>query len=212
VEAAIHLGAQCSAVRARVRVRNGSVASVELSSTGTVLNDSAISDMFDAFARARASRRFGRGTGMGVPIAARIFELHSGRLEVRRTEVGTDSEVLLPLYAGIVPSPGHPVPQAGTELVVDDDLDCRVAVLELLESEGFAVEGVGSAEAATAALREGPAPALLLVDYALGAATGREVVRYVRSTERLAQVPVLVIFGAARRSAADHGTGTGPGG
>jgi len=197
VEAAIHLAADGGAVRARVRAREGGVASVELCSTGTVLDDAVIEDLFDAFARARASRRLGRGAGMGLPIAARIIELHSGKVEVRRTDTGTDFEVTLPLYAGVVPSPGNSTPAEGAVLVVDDDTDCRTAVLDLLDAEGFLAEGAASAEAALAALAERPAPALVLLDYALGDATGREVLRYVRGEARLASVPVFVISGAA---------------
>jgi signal transduction histidine kinase len=207
LETAIHLAAEGTAVRARVRAREGGVASVELSSTGTLLEDAALADLFDAFARARASRRLGRGAGMGLPIAARIIELHSGKVEVRRTGSGTDFEVMLPLYAGMVPSPGSPAPVTGTVLVVDDDADCRGAMLELLQAEGFTAEGAASAEAAVAALAERPAPALVLLDYALGDATGREVLRYVRASEPLSQVPVFVISGATDAARLTTGQG-----
>jgi signal transduction histidine kinase/ActR/RegA family two-component response regulator len=172
-----------------------STVSLEITVKGRTLSEADSRALFEGFSRLRSSSRLGRGTGLGLPIAARILELHSGRVELRPREEGTAFEITLPIYAGVVPSPSAGATAAGTILVVEDDADCRRALVDLLELEGFAAASVASVSAAVAWM-ERERPSMVLLDHVLGDGSGQRVLRHVRQEARLANVPVFVVSGA----------------
>jgi two-component system sensor histidine kinase TctE len=42
----------------------------------------------------------GRGSGLGLPIAAKVIEAHGGRLEIKEPPIGTAIEIVLPKLVG----------------------------------------------------------------------------------------------------------------
>ncbi|MDE2291586.1 MAG: response regulator transcription factor [Elusimicrobia bacterium] len=80
-------------------------------------------------------------------------------------------------------------PQA---LVVEDDRDVRGLVSELLEAEGFAVEGAATLSAARRALEERP-PDLVVLDRALPDGEGLELCRVLRASPATRRTAVLVL-------------------
>jgi len=79
-----------------------------------------------------------------------------------------------------------------TILVVDDEAGVRSSLLAILADEGYEVEGVGSGEAALAAL-EARRYDLVLLDVWLPGADGLEVLSRIRQTDT--ELPVVVISG-----------------
>lgn len=77
-------------------------------------------------------------------------------------------------------------------LVVEDDDDTRVALVELFESEGFAVRAVPDGTAGLAALRA-ERFVLVLLDLELPDMPGAEFRRRQLEEPRLAGIPVIVV-------------------
>jgi signal transduction histidine kinase/CheY-like chemotaxis protein len=205
LETAMDLAADGSALGLALTSRESTV-SLEISVTGRALSQAESEALFEGFSRLRNSARLGRGTGLGLPIAARIVELHSGRVDLRPRAGGTSFEITLPLYAGMVPPAEPSAPGAGTILVVEDDADCRRALVDLLVLEGYAAASVDSVNAAVAWM-EKERPSMVLLDHALGDGSGQQVLRHVRREARLADVPVYVVSGASDAARLTTGEG-----
>lgn len=85
---------------------------------------------------------------------------------------------------------------ARSVLIVDDNKDLRENVAEILEAEGFHVEGAGDADQALARLDRAPPPDVVLLDLRLpGSTDGRGVAAAIRANPRLAGVRVVVVTG-----------------
>jgi diguanylate cyclase (GGDEF)-like protein len=80
-------------------------------------------------------------------------------------------------------------------LVVDDDADLRATTELRLRAEGYDVRVAGDAVAAVDAVRRWT-PDLVLLDYYLGGATGADVVRELRTFDRLVQVLLVTGYAA----------------
>ena len=79
-------------------------------------------------------------------------------------------------------------------LIVDDDNDVRSALAELLEEEGFAVEGAPNGRAALARLRDGAAhPAVILLDLMMPGMDGWDFRSEQMRDPNLAAVPVVIV-------------------
>ncbi len=84
-------------------------------------------------------------------------------------------------------------------IVVEDDRDIAELIGRYLEKAGFAVELLGSGRAALPAIIERP-PDLLVLDLMLPGMDGIEVCRAVRSHERTANVPIIMVTARAEES------------
>jgi CheY-like chemotaxis protein len=83
---------------------------------------------------------------------------------------------------------------SGAILIVDDDYDVRSALSEMLEEEGFAVEGAHNGREALARLRSGVAhPALILLDLMMPGMDGWDFRSEQMRDPKLAAVPVVIV-------------------
>lgn len=78
-------------------------------------------------------------------------------------------------------------------LVVDDDPDVRVTICKTLNASGFAYIEASTLEEAIAALKDGPAISLVLLDFWLGDVLGLDLLEPLR--ERHPETPVLFMSG-----------------
>lgn len=78
-------------------------------------------------------------------------------------------------------------------LVIEDDPGTRQGVQELLEGEGFVVEGAGDGAEALSLLRENDPPAFILLDLAMPGMTGWEFRREQLADPSLRRIPVVVM-------------------
>ena len=79
-------------------------------------------------------------------------------------------------------------------LIVDDDNDVRSALSEMLEEEGFTVEGAPNGREALARLRGGTIhPAVILLDLMMPGMDGWDFRSEQLRDPRLARVPVVVV-------------------
>ena len=81
----------------------------------------------------------------------------------------------------------------GRVLVVEDDPGTRRGVQELLEGEGFAVDGAEDGAEALSFLRRNSPPAFILLDLAMPGMTGWEFRREQLADPELRRIPVVVM-------------------
>jgi CheY-like chemotaxis protein len=80
-------------------------------------------------------------------------------------------------------------------LVVDDDEDCRAAVREVLEEDGFTVVEAADGRAALDYLVSHDAPSLIVLDAVMPAISGWQLLTILRNYYRLSRIPVLMLSG-----------------
>src|SRR3954454_8192873 len=84
--------------------------------------------------------------------------------------------------------------RSGAILIVDDDNDVRSALSEMLEEEGFAVEGAHNGREALARLRAGEVhPAVILLDLMMPGMDGWDFRTEQMRDPTLAGVPVVIV-------------------
>lgn len=81
----------------------------------------------------------------------------------------------------------------GIVLVVDDDLDVRETLAEVLRDEGFSVATATDGDKALALLADGLRPTLILLDLLMPRLGGREFRRLQLADPAIAGVPVIVL-------------------
>jgi CheY-like chemotaxis protein len=86
-----------------------------------------------------------------------------------------------------LPRPKRPI------LVVEDEVDAREAVVELLEHEGYAAEGVENGARALELLRSGRRFALILLDLRMPVMDGWAFCEALAADERFASTPVAIV-------------------
>ena len=206
VESGINRCEADDSVELRVRSEDG-LALLTVKDSGPGLGADDLEHVFDPFHRKDGSR--GQGHSLGLPLVAKIMALHGGRVEAASTlGEGTSLQMVMPLFAGAVSSPdlAQAGPRAGGILLVEDDVDCREVLQQVLEQEGYrvmATSGAAEARSILAHIR----PAMVLLDLRLSEDDGRSVLRFIRGTESLADVAVYIISGASDVSTLGSGQG-----
>ena len=85
---------------------------------------------------------------------------------------------------------------SGEIFIVDDDNDVRNALAELLEAEGFSVDGAPNGREALARLRGGVHPAVILLDLMMPGMDGWDFRHEQMRDPDLASVPVVIVSAA----------------
>ena len=80
-----------------------------------------------------------------------------------------------------------------TVLVVDDEFDLANTLCAVLAAEGYHAETCSDGREAMERLRAGPKPDLVLMDIMMPRASGLDVLRSMRQSEALADVPVVLM-------------------
>jgi CheY-like chemotaxis protein len=78
-------------------------------------------------------------------------------------------------------------------LIVDDDEDVREAVRDLVGMRGYPVAEAGDGKEALAWLERSEVPCIILLDLVMPVMDGWQFLERVRSSARLAGVPVIVV-------------------
>ncbi|ATB38742.1 signal transduction histidine kinase [Cystobacter fuscus] len=193
-------------VELRVGSEDG-LALLTVKDSGPGLGTEDLEHVFDPFHRPDGTR--GQGHSLGLPLVAKIMALHGGRVEASSTlGEGTALQMVMPLFAGAVSSPdlAQTGPRAGGILLVEDDVDCREVLQQVLEQEGYRVMSTSGASEARSILSH-IRPAMVLLDLRLSEEDGRSVLRFIRGTESLADVAVYIISGASDVSTLGAGQG-----
>ena len=82
---------------------------------------------------------------------------------------------------------------AGTILIVDDDLDIRDALTDVLGDQGYAARAVGDGLEALAYLRSQPPPGVILLDWMMPHCNGAQFRTLQLADPALAGIPVVIL-------------------
>ena len=83
-----------------------------------------------------------------------------------------------------------------TVMVVDDDIDIRETISDLLELRGFHVIGAGDGADAMAQLKRGARPNVILLDLMMPGLSGEEFRSQQLADAAIAEIPVVLLSGA----------------
>ncbi len=175
---------------------------VAVTNRGAPIPPDTLEVMFDPFAQGGGiERRRGGGLGLGLYIVKQIVEAHGGEVVCRSDDTsGTTFELSLPKRPG-------ERPRTAPVLVVDDDLDVRASMVEMLEAVGYAVATATNGETALAQIKKGMRPRLVLLDLHMPVMDGATFCARFREDPELQSIPVLVL--SSDRSMAAHLTQNG---
>jgi signal transduction histidine kinase len=164
---------------------------------------------FKQGARNHSGRGVGGGLGLGLYIVDQIARAHGGGVVARSTETdGTTFTVTFPRWhealrtsSASVPGsmiakdskpagdgPSHPM-----VMVVDDDVDVRDGISELLRHRGFTVVTASDGAEGLELLRAGMRPKLVLVDLWMPVMDGESFCAALHEDPSLSSIPVCVI-------------------
>ncbi|HEY2515823.1 MAG TPA: GAF domain-containing protein [Polyangiaceae bacterium] len=192
-------------------------AEIRVTDTGKGIAPRFLPHVFDAFRQEDASYARSRGgIGLGLAITRQLVELHGGRIEARSDGEGRGASFLvsLPIAAVARDTPSRArearrITSGGFEkptqlqglrvLVVDDELDARHLLKEILEYCGCQVRTAGGVEEAMAALADA-VPDVLISDIGMPGLDGYELIRRVRelAPDRGGEVPAAALTAYAR--------------
>ena len=187
---------------------------IHVADTGIGIAPDDLERLFQPFVQidSSLSRKYA-GTGLGLTMVKRLTEQHGGGLMLRSEEGrGSDFTVWLPwrevepdamapavleapaaepgASAGVVDVP--PGSESPLVLLVEDDTRAAALMRAQLESSGYRVESVGSAEAGlvqAAVLR----PAALVLDIILPGMDGWEMLVQLKEREETRHIPVVIV-------------------
>jgi signal transduction histidine kinase/ActR/RegA family two-component response regulator len=166
--------------------------------TGVGIPSEHLESIFDVFSQAPTGLdRAKGGLGLGLTLVRALVGMHGGTVDARSDGIGKGSEfrVRLPLAAsagdvtGVLRAAVPVVHESVRIVLVEDNVDIRETLTELLVLDGYWVEGAADGpQGLTRILSE--VPNVALIDVGLPGFDGYEVARRARS--HLGDTPVLI--------------------
>ncbi len=179
----------------------------EVEDTGIGIAPESLESIFDAFAQVPEKTRIQEGTGLGLPISQHFVRIMGGELQVL-SQPGQGSRFIFTVPMQTAETEDRQ-PRAARQqvigleadqptyriLVVEDRLESRLLLVQLLRPLGFAVsEAVNGQEAVD--LCESWEPHLIFMDMRMPVLDGYEATRQIRSSIR-GQAPAIVALTAS---------------
>jgi signal transduction histidine kinase/CheY-like chemotaxis protein len=170
--------------------------------TGQGISHDFLPRVFDRFSQADSgSTRAHGGLGLGLAIVRHLVELHAGTVEASSdgTGMGATFSVRLPLLNSGATTAASAEAENGTKpkklagvsiLVVDDEIDSREVLAEILRYYGARIVTAASAEDALAEIALS-VPDLLLSDIGMPTVDGYELIRAIR--ERIPEQEMIAV-------------------
>ncbi len=175
---------------------------MSVTDTGTGMDAGTLDKVFEPFF---TTKPIGQGTGLGMSMIYGFVRQSHGHVRITSAlRQGTTVRLYLPMATGteVAPEQGRAVVlQGGGQriLVVEDDVQVRSLVTELLEQLGYDVEAVESADAALPLLASARPLDLLVTDVGLPGLNGRQLAEIARQSRP--ELPVLFMTGYAATTA-----------
>jgi CheY-like chemotaxis protein len=173
----------------------------EVSDSGIGMSSDQLRKLFQRFEQVGDVEHSAGGTGLGLAISRNLVRLMGGDLQVT-SSLGTGSTFWFELELNTT---GHPFGDSGPKpvisgyagprrsvLVVDDVLESRALLVELLEPLGFHVAQAENGATALSMARAAR-PDLIVTDIGMPEMGGYELGRRLGEDTGLASVPVIVI-------------------
>jgi len=183
--------------------------------TGVGISDEELQKLFEPFSQTRLGREMQTGTGLGLAITRKFVRLMGGDVTVS-SSLGNGSvfHFEVPVERGdgepVVPPSAHRRVigiRAGTNvpgiLVVDDQIENRDWLMQLLTSIGFLVRGAENGEEAIR-VREEWNPRLILMDVHMPVMDGLEATRIIKADPL--GIDTIIVALTASAMTEDHRT------
>ncbi|MEI7729204.1 MAG: response regulator [Verrucomicrobiota bacterium] len=182
---------------------------IVVSDTGIGIAADQFGHIFEEFRQAddSTSRKYG-GTGLGLAIAKRYALLLGGDITVASTSgkgstftlrlplalalPGTQAETTWPTAERAARPTTTPSGQGQNILVVEDNEPAIIQLTDILRAEGYRVQVARNGQEALAQIAQTPPDAIIL-DLMMPGVDGFQVLKTIRSAERTAHLPVLIL-------------------
>ncbi len=169
---------------------------ITIADSGRGMSPEDVRRVFDRFYRGSGDERKSPGTGLGLAIVKSLVDMHGGAVDVT-SEVGrgTTFTVTLPAAPSSAGGPlrsGQPALVSRRVLVVDDEPALAALISQQLQPLGVETVRVHSGAEALERLHAESFDAMTL-DVLMPGINGLEVLRQVRSTPRLRDLPVIFV-------------------
>jgi PAS domain S-box-containing protein len=177
----------------------GAYAYVAVTDTGDGIPPDVSARMFEPFFTTKPE---GKGTGLGLAVAAGIVEQHRGFIECATSPAGSRFTIYLPAYGGprarVEPAAAPVAAPAAvgseTVLFVDDEEAIRNVARRSLGRQGYDVRlATNGADAVALFAREADAIDLVIVDLTMPRMSGVDVVHVLRAARP--DVPIILSTG-----------------
>jgi CheY-like chemotaxis protein len=176
---------------------------IAVSDNGSGMTPDVLARAFDPFF---TTKPLGQGTGLGLSMVYGFATQSYGHAHIiSEPGRGTTVRLTLPRH---VSQEQHEMAHApadsdndstqakGLVMVVDDEVDIRLVMAEVLQMHGYDVVQAADAHEALRLLQRGPAPDVLVTDIGLpGGMNGRQLADIMR--DQLPDLPVLMVTGYA---------------
>jgi signal transduction histidine kinase/CheY-like chemotaxis protein len=195
---------------------DGAFTELTVADTGQGIAPELLPDIFDRFRQGDGSgSRQTSGLGLGLTLVREIVALHGGSVSAHSAGAGAGAtfSVRLPTAGCTVPSsarvngaegglPQRPHTLEGLSfLVVDDELEARTMVAEMLQLEGASVTVTDSARAALRQLQaQGAHFDIVVTDIGMPVEDGYSLVRKLRSSQAGRRMLAIAVTGFASQS------------
>ena len=196
-------------VRVTASVRSGGgadgiVVIVEIEDTGCGIPAAEMERIFDAFEQVQGNRRMSRGVGLGLPLSRRYARAMGGDVTAT-SQPGAGSRFRFTFQTRAATGDGigelgrgevlEVVPGQAVRhlLVVDDELENREMLTDLLTAAGFLIETANTAEQALARLAAAGGVDLVLMDKRLPGMDGYQAIARLRELPGGRTLPVVVV-------------------
>jgi PAS domain S-box-containing protein len=165
----------------------------QVSDTGTAIPAEIRGEIFQRFDRLDAPSIANiKGTGLELPIAKMLSDMHGGHLELEsEVEEGNVFTLTLPIYDVGGNEVKHDA-ESHTILVVEDDEDVNELLVLQLTQEGFNVLAARRGEEALHLARTRDVD-LITLDIMLPDITGMDVLRRLKADRATADIPVIIV-------------------
>ena len=163
-----------------------------VSDTGRGISEEYVPRLFDKFQQVGKKSKE-KGTGLGLPIAKGIVELHGGSIGVKSVpDKGTTFTFTLPVYRKELDER-----LKKNILIVDDDRAVRDTLARILRGEGY--DNVLEARDGKQALAETTKkmPDLLILDMNMQGMSGYEVIGRLKEENKTKNIPIIIVSGYA---------------
>lgn len=178
----------------------------EIEDSGTGIDPEQIDRIFDPFVQVGDKHQQLDGTGLGLAISRQLVELMDGKLQVQ-SELGKGTrfslEVSLPAIQAEPAGEKHHkvIGYKGAEikiLVVDDTLQSRQLLYDILAPLGFSVETAQNGQEGMLKAKE-IEPDIMLMDLRMPVMSGFEALKAIRKIPELQNIPIIAVSASVRK-------------
>jgi len=194
--------------------REGSAAAIRVRDNGIGIAPDKLDSIFDLFVQGSdAARERGAGLGLGLSLVKRLVELHGGSVQATSDGVGKGAEfiVRLPLARGPAPAAARtsilPGARPQRVLIVDDNVDARESLAQLLQVLGHHEVRIAGDGASGVQMALEFRPHLILLDIGLPDMEGYEVARRIRALPCGAEPKIVAASGYGEPAGAARDAG-----